>query len=77
MDIKSVTFKNESTESLNLAGMRVTRDTLTPEIYLRLVGISPKFAENFDVQLNKKAQRNNGEADQRGTDTASVGPSDK
>lgn len=48
--MKTIKLKNDHT-SLNVAGIgQVTNDNITPELYDRLVALSPAHADFFEVK---------------------------
>ena len=54
--IKAVEFKNPTTQRLVVGSLVVTRESLTKEVYLKLLKISPQYADQFNVIFDEQTE---------------------
>ena len=59
--IQSVEFKNPGTTKLVVHGIVVTKATLTPELYMKLVKLKQSYANHFTVKFKEEPKEETNE----------------
>ena len=64
--ITSVEFKNPGTTKMVVHGLSVTKESLTPELYVKLVKLRPSYANLFSVKFEKPKRIKEDDKDKQG-----------
>lgn len=47
----AVRFKNPTAESIQISGRTILKSDLTPELYIKLMQLSPAYANEFELDF--------------------------